>query len=261
MVLRLSHLASTAACLSALVSADVPVIYNKTEFAELVKGSQGYPTQSFRSSDIVAPVLQVNTWNKSHVDPAPYIFLGTTYGAKKAGPTILDADDLSLVYADQRYNNTYFADVQQLNGTNYLTFWEGDHTRKHAKGNCLIFDDQYHLKYNVTAQGQRGIRADMHEMRLTSDGTIIFSTYLDVKHDCSSVGGPKDALLMDSGFQELNLETNEVMFEWFASSHFDIAETFAKYSEDYGVGPDSGFDFFHINSIQKVRFPFWGNTV
>lgn len=253
MASRLIKAAGAAALWSSLVSADVPLIYNTTEFSELAKATDGVPTQRFRSSDIVGPVLQVNKWEKSQVDKsASHILLGTTYGDKKAGPMILSNKDLSLVYADQRYNNSYFADVQNINGTNYLTFWEGDHTRQHAKGNCLIFDDTYHLKYNVTAKGNSSVRADMHEMKITADGTVLFSTYLDVPYDCEAVGGPKDGKLMDSGFQELNLQTDQVVFEWSASKHFALNETFAKYNEHYGVVNGSGFDFFHINSVEKV---------
>ncbi|VUC25397.1 unnamed protein product [Clonostachys rosea] len=233
-------------------NADVNPYTNVDAYSALADAAEGFPRQYFRSSDIVAPVFQVNFWDHNAVDDAPYIFLGSVYGHMHAGPMIIDARDLSLVYADQRYENTYTSEVQTINGTNYLTFWEGVHTRGHANGYCLLFDEHYHLKYNVSAQGLHGALADMHEMEVTDAGTVIFSTYFNIPYDLSPVGGPVEALLMDSGFQEVDVATNKVLFNWAASDHFSISDSLAAPDGRYGVGPDSGFDFFHINSIKKT---------
>lgn len=236
------------------VTADFGIYYNIEHFSAYADSKGGFPSQTFRSSDIVAPVLQVNSWDRTRADGAPYLFLGAVYGDMRAGPMIFDSRDLSLVYADQRYENAYASSAFVVNGSRYLTFWEGARSRGHANGYCLVFDEEYRLRYNVTGKGLRdGALADMHEAVLTPEGSVIFSTYFNVPFNCSSVGGPEDALLMDSGFQEVDAETNEVLFEWNASSHFDIAESYAPYSEAYGVSEDSGYDFFHINSIEKVR--------
>ncbi|POR32805.1 Uncharacterized protein TPAR_06986 [Tolypocladium paradoxum] len=250
---------STAAGVAALLwwagsaAADVGIFSDIDGFTAYADSHGGFPSQTFRSSDIVAPVFQVNSWDRADADAAPYLFLGTVYGRMRAGPMILDARDLSLVYADQRYDNAYCANVQVVSGTRYMAFWEGVHHRGHASGHCLVYDEGYRLTYNVTAQGLHGgALADMHEMVFTPDETIIFSTYFNIPYNCSSVGGPDEALLMDSGFQEVDPETNKVLFEWNASDYFDIADSFARYDEAYGVSPDSGFDFFHINSIEKT---------
>ena len=166
---------------------------------------------------------------------------------------ILDARDLSLVYADQRYDNAYTSTVTDHGGSRFLIFWEGLHSRGHTNGHCLVYDQSYRLMYNVTALGAPDASlADMHEMNFTPDGNIIFSVYANIPYDCSPVGGPENALLTDSGFQEVDPVTNQVLFQWFASAHFDITHSFAQYKEAYGVDVDSGYDFFHINSIQKV---------
>ncbi|EHK41518.1 hypothetical protein TRIATDRAFT_175178, partial [Trichoderma atroviride IMI 206040] len=212
-----SSLISAAALLfthSAL--ADVPLITNATEYIDLANSQGGFPSQTFRSSAIVAPIFLVNKWEKDKVDNASYVFLGTVYGEWKAGPMIFDARDMSLIYADQRYENTYTSNVHTINGSRYFAFWEGGHTRGHANGNCLFFDEDYNLRYTVTAQGLGDAEADMHELSVTKDGSVIFSTYFNIPYDCTSVGGPENALLMDSGFQEslslifhLHLQTDD----------------------------------------------------
>lgn len=247
-----SLLASAAALWIGSVEADVFPFTNAADFTALADQTNGFPNQRFRSSDIVAPIFQVNIWDPSLVDDSPYIFIGSVYGHMRAGPMILDARDLSLIYADQRYENAYTSEVQMINGSRHLTFWEGYHSRGHANGFCLVYDEDYNLKYNVSAVGLHGALADMHEMQVTENATVIFSTYWNIPYDVSPIGGPPDGLLMDSGFQEVDAATNELLFSWAASDHFAITESFARYSEGFGVGPDSGFDFFHINSIQKV---------
>jgi hypothetical protein len=251
--MRFSLFISAAALLFTHAAlADVPLITNATEYIDLANSQGGFPSQTFRSSAIVAPIFFINKWEKDQVDNASYVFLGTVYGEWKAGPMIFDARDMSLIYADQRYENTYTSNVHTINGSRYFAFWEGGHTRGHANGNCLFFDEDYNLKYTVTAQGLGDAEADMHELSVTKDGSIIFSTYFNIPYDCTAVGGPDNALLMDSGFQEVDAVTNQLIFDWHASRFFDINDSFALYNEDYGVSPDSGFDFFHINSIQKV---------
>lgn len=232
--------------------ADVPYMTNLDEFTNFATDKDGYPNQRFHSTDILAPVFQVNHINHTEMDDARYILIGSKYGHDGAGPMIIDSHDFSLVYADQQYKNTYTSNIQVVNGTRYLIFWEGHHGRGHANGFVLVFDENYNQLYNVSAQGLHGALADMHEATFTDDGNIIFSTYWNIPYDCSSVGGPADALLMDSGFQEVNPVTNEVVFAWSASEHFNIYDSFASYSEGYGVGENSGFDFAHINSIQKT---------
>jgi hypothetical protein len=244
--------AGAALLFAGSATADVDIYKNKTAFTAFTNSSNGIPSQTFRSSEIIAPVLQVNSWDKKHADDESYIFLGTVYNGK-AGPMILDGKDLSLVYADQRYENAYFSSAQEIRGKRYLTFWEGKHGEGYGYGNCLVFDEKYELVYNVTAKGQNvGDGADLHEMAVTKNGTILMSTYHNVPYDCSSVGGPEDALVMDSGFQEIDPETNKVVFEWSAIDHFNLTDSLATYNEAYGVGPNTGFDFFHISSVDKV---------
>jgi hypothetical protein len=93
----------------------------------------------------------------------------------------------------------------------------------------------------------------MHEMQITQDGTIIFIAYFNIPWNCTQWGGAEDGLLMDSGFQEVDPATNELLFNWSASPWFDVNDTHARYSPAFSVSNASGRGFFHINSVQKVR--------
>ncbi|KAG9257191.1 ASST-domain-containing protein [Emericellopsis atlantica] len=209
--MRQSSLA-LAALAARLASADVQLLTSVEQFNSLDEEHHGFPQQTFRSSPIIAPVFQVNAWDQSLTeDSPPYIFIGSVYGHEGGGPMILSGKDLSLVYADQQYRNAYHSQVQSINSTQYLTFWEGSHSRGHANGYCHVVDEQYNLKYNVTAVGLDGALADMHEMQITHDNTVIFTTYFNIPWNCTQWGGSEDGLLMDSGFQEVDPATNELL--------------------------------------------------
>lgn len=71
-----------------------------------------------------------------------------------------------------------------------------------------------------------------------------------VPADISSVGGPEDGWLWDGTFQEVDIETGEVLFEWRASEHIGFDEAI-RGREGNGEDEDHPWDFFHINSVDK----------
>lgn len=247
--------ASAAAAAAVLLSfsgavADKPPFSDSNAFATFVNETHGFPQQTFRSSDVIAPVLQINSWDKTQTDDS-YIFIGGLYG-NKAAPMILSGRDLSLVYADQQYGQVYTSSVQTFNGTKYLTFWEESRGNKSEDGHWLMYDSKYELKYNITAKGSKHLRNDMPDMRVTKDSTVVVATYEAVNFDCTPVQGPKEALLLDSGFQEIDPATNKILFEWSARQHFNLSDTYGKYDGQFGAGSASGFDYFHLTSVEKV---------
>lgn len=78
----------------------------------------------------------------------------------------------------------------------------------------------------------------------------MFTIYDVVPADISSAGGPEDGWLWDGTFQELDIESGEVLFEWRASEHIPFDEA-NRGREGNGESEDRPWDFFHINSIDK----------
>jgi hypothetical protein len=66
------------------------------------------------------------------------------------------------------------------------------------------------------------------------------------------VTGPEEGYIWDSGFQEIDIQTGEALFEWWASDHFEFHDAYRSL-EDEGEGLDRNraWDFFHINSVDK----------
>lgn len=238
---------------SLCVLADEPLYTNIDDFNTLIDESDGsVPVQTFKSTDIIAPVWNVIQWNKDQTDPG-YIFIGVRFPDGRAGPMIFDSEDLSLVYADLRYESVFSSNVQYLNGTPYLTFWEGQHHRGHANGSALLFNENYDLVYEVSAKSMPGALvcfADFHEVKATPDANVIVTAFFRVEdRDLTSIGGPASSSLLDSGFQEIDPVTNEAIFKWAASDHFSLDHSFAH--NDQG---QVDLDFAHTNSVEKVAF-------
>jgi len=56
--------------------------------------------------------------------------------------------------------------------------------------------------------------------------------------------------ITDSVFQEVDVETGDLLFEWRASDHFDAVDSYMS-NPFGGYSQTSPFDFFHINSVDK----------
>lgn len=205
------------------------------------------PNQTFASSSVDAPLIQVNEWKEQEIDRHGYLLftMGTADGH---GPVIYRADDLSLVYANLTNAHAYDANIQRYEGEDYLTYWEGGKPDVHS-GTCWLFDSTYQLRHTIRAQNLSR-DADMHECKLTADGTALITVYEVRDYDTSAVGGNASDRIIDGTFQEIDIATGAAVFTWRASDHFGLNDSLVPYAEDRPGKP--GYDFAHLNSIEKV---------
>ena len=102
-----------------------------------------------------------------------------------------------------------------------------------------------------------GLSADLHEFLITDEGTALITVYQVSPGDVTMFRDfdpevPEDRdpnYIWDGAFQEIDLETGDLLFEWRASDHVDITDT---YRPIYSMGTrNDPFDWYHINSISK----------
>ena len=106
--------------------------------------------------------------------------------------------------------------------------------------------------------GANGLTADLHEFLITPEGTALMTVYEIVPGDVSMMRefkpeeNPDDAepnWIWDGLLQEVDIETGEAVFEWRASEHIAVTES---YRPIYGGGNRGDpWDWYHINSIHK----------
>lgn len=68
--------------------------------------------------------------------------------------------------------------------------------------------------------------------------------------DLSSVAKDRNSWIWDSLFQELDIETGEVLFEWHASEHFPVADS---YDDPNQATREEPWDYFHINMVDMDK--------
>ncbi len=72
----------------------------------------------------------------------------------------------------------------------------------------------------------------IHEFSITSDDTALVAIYHAIPYDLSESGGLEEGWLFENTFQEINIETGELVFEWNASTHVGINESYNSLPSD-----------------------------
>jgi hypothetical protein len=96
--------------------------------------------------------------------------------------------------------------------------------------------------------------ADSHEFRITPQNTALITVYHRRQTDCTLLGLGKSCWIQDGVFQELDVETGRLLFEWRSSDHVLADNVFSSpcRKDGYGRSKKDAFDYFHINSVYKL---------
>jgi len=120
----------------------------------------------------------------------------------------------------------------------------------------VIIDSNYRTVATVQTGGNVH-PVDMHEFQLLNDGeSALVMTYHTIPYDLTYWNVSSGLGWLQEGvFQEILIETGEVLFEWFSSNHVDptaglVLPDTSDISGD-GLGPHTAWDYFHVNSIEK----------
>ncbi|KAL4894808.1 ASST-domain-containing protein [Aspergillus ambiguus] len=245
MIPMLGSLLALAAIGISSVRADFGPYFQSTAYDEGKYGA--WPTETYRSTAIIGPSLNYVQYSPACND-GQYTLIAPRGGSVRyPGPMIIDQDG-HLVWT-KYYGQTYNLNIYRFKGQDYLTFWVGDDgIVGHGDGTYYMLDSSYQEAYKI--RGANGLPADLHEFHITRDETAVFSVYEKRPADLQSAGGPEDGWIWDGTFQEVDIETGALLFQWRASEHFNFTDVYRGF-EGNGDSPDRPWDFFHINSIDK----------
>ncbi len=157
----------------------------------------------------------------------------------QAGAVIVDADGEPVWENPLEGKVTTNFRVQSYRSSPVLTWWEGSIELGHGVGEYVIADASYRPIRRV--QAARGLRGDLHEFVITPRDTALLTSYVVRNADLSSVGGSRDGTIQDALFQELDLASGRLLFEWHGLDHIALSESYAPLSADW--------DYLHINSV------------
>ena len=173
------------------------------------------------------------------------IFLTPQQGPTQNGVMILDGQG-ALVWYQPVPAGDMAADlhVQSYLGRPVLTWWQGYSGAGVGAGEDEIYDSSYQRIAEVRAGN--GLTADLHEFRLTPQGTALITAFYPVYWDASAVHGAKQQVVLDSVVQEIDIKTGLVLYQWDSLDHVPLVDSY----EAMPASAGSPFDYFHINSVQ-----------
>lgn len=199
--------------------------------------------QHYSSAPSLTPSsVRITTAAKPSATPGD-LFLAPYQGKGTAGPMI----------ADQKGNLVWFRplpagvsasnfQVQQYQGKPALTWWQGRIIRVgFGEGEDVVYDSSY--RRIATIRAGSGYQADLHEIRLTPEGTAWIDIFDPIQMNLSGMHGSAHGIVLDSVVQQIDVKTGLVMWEWHSLGHIALSES--------NVAPRaSGYpwDYVHINS-------------
>ncbi|KAL4905438.1 hypothetical protein BDW74DRAFT_185001 [Aspergillus multicolor] len=206
------------------------------------------PSRSYVTFENESPLVEITESDNGTGCDSRYTFLAPRGDSvAQEGPMILDFQG-ELVWMKHNWETTHDFKVQRYRGQDYLTYWEGSQVEGRGYGSWYMLDSTYTPRYVISPVGNYG--GDLHEFHITTDETALVTIYDPTLADLSSIGGPEIGWTYDCLFQEIDISTGDLIFEWRASEYFSMNST---YNALKGAGYEraSAFDFFHINSVEK----------
>jgi hypothetical protein len=158
----------------------------------------------------------------------------------------------SLVWT-ANYSEPFDFKVQTYKGNPVLTFWSGTLLDGYGRGSYYILNQSYDEIAHFQVSQYGNDMGDLHEFTITNDDTALIPIYIPISWDLTSVGGSENGWIFESTFQEINIETGELVFEWNASTHVGVNESYNTLPSDGASSETDPWDYFHINSIEKDK--------
>ncbi len=200
----------------------------------------------FRSAPSLDPAVLRVTHTSAAAARDGDIFLATYPGPGAMGPTIY-APNGRLVWFKPLGADVFAADVQvqRYDGQPVLTWWQG--TISHhgfGLGEGEIYSRSYRRIASVHAGD--GLAEDLHELVLTPAGTALITAWKPLYCDLGSLGGRSLGAVYDAVFQEIDVRTGLVMYEWDSLEHVGLSDTYMPITGASAAWP---WDWFHLNSV------------
>ena len=208
-----------------------------------------FPLERYNSFHLGGPQARQLRWHDS-CDAGLVLLTPNGPSVPRSGPMIVDSLG-ELVWMSDDFGAAANLKVQSYKGQDYLTLWSGEKAATSGKGVYFLLDQSYQVVKMVTAFGE-GLYGDLHEFKITKDDTALLTVYNTTNSDLTRMGMGRGAngWVVDNMFQEIDIETGELLFEWSALQHFDPADTYMT-NPFGGYWESIPFDFYHLNSVDK----------
>jgi hypothetical protein len=195
------------------------------------------------ASSLTPSTVHITTPAKPGAAPGD-LFLAPYQGKGSPGPMITEQNG-NLIWFHPLPANVDATNfhVQTYEGKPVLTWWQGRILEVgFGQGEDEIYNTSY--EHVATVHAGNGYHADLHEIRLTGEGTAWIDMFDPIDMNLSSAHGLSNGVLTDSVIQEIDVKTGLVMWEWHALGHIPITDS-------HNPAPKASYpwDYVHINSV------------
>ncbi|KAJ5740627.1 hypothetical protein N7493_000499 [Penicillium malachiteum] len=189
----------------------------------------------------VAPKKAADLYEDVALQAAPYIY----------------RDDGELVWSGVGYYAGYVINfgIMEFNGDPALRAFQGsmDGYRLRMNGHHAILNNTYQTVGIVRPVSH--LLSSGHEFNVVGGKSVLIEVSTPVPTDLSMYGGDEEQKwVVSSGFQELDLETGELIFEWYSLDHVkpSLSDILLKPTGPWsGRSASEAYNCFLINSIDK----------
>jgi hypothetical protein len=197
--------------------------------------------------DLRPPTVDVTTSTGSQA-PGD-IFLAPYAGPGQYGPMVLDGSG-KLVWFKPIPKGERAADlrVQEYEGHPVLTWWQDPLVSGDQRDAGVVIANSSYEDIAIVRAGN-GYQPDLHAFAISPRDTALFTVYDAIRCNLSAYGGPANGAVADTLFQEVDLRTGLVRFEWHALDHVPVTNSYMPIGG--GGTPLSPWDWFHINAVSE----------
>jgi hypothetical protein len=200
--------------------------------------------QHYSSAPGLTPsTVSITTPAKAGASPG-YLFQAPYQGKGSPGPMISEQNGgLVWFHPLPAGDDATNFQVQKYEGKPVLTWWQGRILEVgFGQGEDVIYNTSY--QHVATIYAGNGYHADLHVIKITSQGTAWIDMFDPIHMNLSSAHGEANGVLTDSVVEEVDIKTGLVMWEWHALGHIPV-------SESNNPAPKASYpwDYVHINSI------------
>ena len=224
-----------------------------------------WPYTTYRTAPFQPPQLQVNgSENATTPGGNSFLFFAPLGPAEHQPDPLIMAGDGELVWSGPTNSSFFNFGPYTYQGEPVIAYWNGTRYSEpigRGSGSVYILNKHYQDIANVSLGGHfltlNGTSStsniDLHELYITDHNTLIVTANNVTQTDLSSVGGPNPGWIVNCFVYEIDIASNQVLFEWNTLDHLDQLplnrSLYPLGSEGFsGTNQSNAWGYFHINS-------------
>ncbi|KAI9663785.1 MAG: hypothetical protein M1821_007275 [Bathelium mastoideum] len=158
-------------------------------------------------------------------------------------------------YGIEGGENTHDVKLTEYEGEPAISYGQIIDVSSGSRGHGVIMGKNYQTIATVYA-GNGRTSNDIHEFTVLPDRTALTTIFMPTQYDLSAYGVTNQSVawIVQPIFQNIDIKTGNVLFEWASLDHVSPSESYNTIDTPTagdGLSVSTAWDFFHMNSIEK----------